>query len=79
MPSFTFSITVLHGKQRVLLEHEGDLLRHRAAHSLVADLDRAGGRLHQSAHDAEQRALAAAARPDQAQQLAAPDIERGVE
>src|SRR3984957_14362401 len=66
-------------EQRVLLEHEGDLLRHRSAHPLVADLDRAGGRLHQSAHDAEKRALAAAARPDQAQELAAPYVERGVE
>ena len=66
-------------KQRVLLEHEGDLVRQRTAHRLAADLDRARGRRQQAADHVEQRALAAAARPDQAQQFAAHDVERGVE
>ena len=66
------------GKQRVLLEHEGDVVRHRPAHGLAGDVHCAGGRRHQAADDVEQRGLAAAARPDQAEQLAARDVERGV-
>ena len=53
-------------------------MRQRARDLLAADLDRARGRLQQAADHVEQRALAAAARPDQAEQLAARDVERGV-
>ena len=66
------------GKQRVLLEHEGDVVRHRPAHRLAGDFHGAGGRRHQAADDVEQGGLAAAARPDQTEQLAARDVERGV-
>src|SRR5580700_10047283 len=66
------------GKQRVLLEHEGDVLRHRPAHRLAGDFDSAAGWRHQAADDVEQRGLAAAARPDQAEQFAAGDVERRV-
>ena len=31
-------------KQRAFLEHEGEIARHRAAHRLAGDRDRAGGR-----------------------------------
>src|SRR5215470_10486877 len=66
------------GKQRALLEHEGDLARHRSGDPLARDLDRAGRRRDQAADDVEQRRLATAARPDQAEELAARDVERGV-
>jgi hypothetical protein len=66
------------GKQRILLEHEGDVVRHRPGDALAGNLDRAGGGRHQAADDVEQGRLAAAARPDQAEELAAPDVERGV-
>ncbi len=42
-------------KQRAFLKHESEIVRHRAAHRLARDRDRAGRRRKQSAHDAEQR------------------------
>ena len=42
------------GEQRVFLEHEGDVARHRPGHLLAGDLHRAGGGLEQSADDVEQ-------------------------
>src|SRR5208282_5636150 len=66
-------------KQRILLEHEGDLVRHRPAHRLAGDFDGATGRRQQAADDVKQRALAAAARADQTQKLAAGNVEGGIE
>ncbi len=60
----------------------GTRRRYRAASvraPALPDVDGAGGRRHQPAHDAEQRALAAAARADQAEQFAARDIERRIQ
>src|SRR6516165_6854094 len=65
-------------KQRVLLEHEGDVARHRPGDPLARDFHRADRGRHQPADDVEQGRLAAAARPDQAKELAARDVERGV-
>src|SRR5262249_16719223 len=36
------------GEQRVLLEHKGDLTRHRPGHAPAEDLDRAGGGRHEA-------------------------------
>jgi hypothetical protein len=66
------------GEQRVLLEDEGDVARQRPCYLLAVDLDRPGRRRQQTADHVEQRALAAAARADQAEQLAAHDVERRV-
>src|SRR5262249_51890508 len=65
-------------EQRVLLEHEGDVAWHRPGDPLARDFHRAGRGRHQPADDVEQGRLAAAARPDQAEELAARDVERGV-
>jgi len=46
--------------------------------SLARDFHRAGSGRHQPADDVEQGRLAAAARPDQAEELAARHVERGV-
>src|SRR4029079_14333589 len=67
------------GKQRILLKHEGNVTGQGPAHRLALDLDRPGGRRQQTADHVEQRALAAAARADQAEQFAAHDVERGVQ
>src|SRR4029077_4912230 len=67
------------GKQGVLLDHEGDILRHRAGDRLAEHLDGAGSGGQQSAHDVEACALAAARWSDQAQERAARDVERSVE
>ena len=78
MPSSMFSMHGVPREQGVFLEHESDVARQRAAHRLAQHLDAAGARRHQAADDIEERALAAAARADQAQKLAARDIERSV-
>src|SRR5262249_47353193 len=53
--------TPVPGEQRVLLEHEGDVARHRPGDPLARDFHRAGGGRHQPADDVEQGRLAAAA------------------
>ena len=62
------------GHQREILEHEG-ALRSRRADRLAVDRDRAGVGLDQPGDDLEQRRLAAAARAEQAGQLAARKVE----
>ena len=79
MPSFTFSITVLHGNSAFSWNTKAISCGIGPRTGWLPTSTVPDGRLHQAADDVEQRALAAAARPDQAQQLAAPDIERGVE
>src|SRR5262245_56060104 len=69
---------VKHGpprKQRTLLEHERQLLGPRAVDRAAADRDNARLRREQAADDGEQRALAAARRPDEADELAGGDVE----
>src|SRR6266849_2267999 len=58
------------GEQRVFLEHEGDVARHRAGHPLAGHFHGAGGRVEQTADHVEQGRLAATARTDQADELA---------
>jgi hypothetical protein len=58
------------GEQSILLEHVGDLPGCRPVHGMPVDSNLAVGRRHQAADDVEQRALAATARADQAQELA---------
>ena len=79
MPSLTFSITVHQGNSAFSWNTKAMSRGSGAAHRLVVDLDRAGALRQQSADHVEQRALAAAARADQAQQFAARNVERGVE
>src|SRR5262249_4498126 len=67
------------GKQRVLLEYEGNVAWHRAGDRLALHLDGPGGGRQQPADHVEQRALSAAGGSDQTEQLAARDLERGVE
>ncbi len=64
-------------EERVLLEYESNVVRHRSADALAEDFDRTGGGRDEAAEDVEQRRLSAAARSDQAEQLAARDLERG--
>src|SRR5262249_61881740 len=64
-------------EQRVLLKHEGNVMGQRSSDRLGVDFDRSGCRRQQAADDIEKRALATAARSDQANELAAPDVERG--
>src|ERR1700730_11700379 len=66
------------GKQGILLEHKGDVVGQRASDRLTEHFSGARTRLHQTADDVEKRALTAAAWPDEAQQLAARNIERGI-
>jgi hypothetical protein len=66
------------GKQRVLLEHEGNVARHRASDRFSEHLDAPCRRPEETAHDVEQRGFSAAAGSDQADELAVHDIERGV-
>ena len=79
MPSLTFSITEHHGNSAFSWNTKAISRGSGARTGLAADLDRAAGRRQQPADHVEQRALAAAARPDQAEQLAAHDVEIGVE
>src|SRR5262249_54696810 len=66
------------GKQGIFLKYKRDVPGQRTPDRLAAHFDGAGTGLHQATHDVEERALAAAAWPDEAQQLALRDIERGV-
>ena len=78
MPSLTFSMIVHQGNSAFSWNTKAMSCGSGPRTGLPLDLDRAGGRRQQAADHVEQRALAAAARPDQAEQLAARDIERGV-
>ena len=66
------------GKQRVLLEHEGNVARHRASDRFSEHLDAPCRGPEETAHDVEQRGFSAAAGSDQADELAVHDIEGGV-
>ena len=79
MPSSMFSMTVFHGNSAFSWNTKAMSRGQRSAHRLAQHVDAARARLRQSADHVEERALAAAARPDQAQQLAARHLERGVE
>ena len=78
MPSLTFSMIVHQGNSAFSWNTKAMSCGSGPRTGLPCDLDRAGGRRQQAADHVEQRALAAAARPDQAEQLAARDVERGV-
>ena len=71
----TFSNAVGPGKQGVVLEHESDARRH-AVDRLAVQLDRADSGCEQPRDQLEDRALAAAARPDQRDELAVLDLHR---
>jgi len=62
-----FSITVLQGNNAFSWNTKAISCGSGPRTQLAADLDLTGARLQQSAHDVEERALAAAARADQAQ------------
>ena len=61
----------------VVLKDDGDLPR-RPEHRARVEEHGAGARARQPADDAEERRLPAAGRPDDREQLAAPDLERHV-
>ncbi len=63
------------GKQRVLLEDERDILGRRPGNSPAVHEHLARARLQQSADDVQQRALAAAAGTQQADELVATDVQ----
>jgi len=63
------------GEGRVFLKHDADVLRHGAGDRSPVHLDRARRRREQPRDDLQQRTLAAAGRPDHADELAAPEIE----
>ena len=78
MPSLTFSITVFQGNSAFSWNTKAMSrgIGPRTGLPETSTVPVVG--LEQAADHVEQRGLAAAARPDQAQQLAARDVERGV-
>jgi hypothetical protein len=65
------------GQEVGVLEHHADL-RVRLVHGLAIEQDAAAGQLVQAGHRPEQGGLAAAGRPEHADQLAVPDLHRVV-
>ena len=78
MPSLTFSSTVHQGNSAFSWNTKAMSRGSGPRTGLPPTSTRAGRRRQQAADHVEQRALAAAARPDQAEQFAARDVERGV-
>ena len=79
-PNATFCSTRHVREQRVRLEHHVDrpLVRRDAGHVDAVDGDAPGGRLLEPGQHAQQRGLAAARAAEQAEQLAAIDLQRDV-